>query len=629
VSGTHYRSDIQGLRAIAVLAVMVFHYNPTWLPGGFIGVDVFLVISGFLITSILLKKKAQPGYTLSATFKYFYSSRLKRIAPAYFFMLVLVAFAGAVFFIPKDFNIFKDGLEKAAWFTSNDYFAGFGDYFAPANHEQPLLHTWSLAVEIQFYLLAPLLILLLPIKTLKYTLVALLVGCTLLAEYRLRFLGIEQATYYSLYARLPEFFAGCLAALFVTSTTWRERGRITQWLSSSGLLVILLAAIAQPKLGHFPGLPALLPIMGTVFLLIGTSKGLTARLLSNRALVWIGALSYSLYLWHWPVLAFLRYYTGSEVLDLSFSLLFIALTFLLSMVSYYWLERPFRTEHVHKRQALNWFLLTTAVLGTSQVMANVNEAFTPEQLPIEYQRYADPAGICHGKIVSDCLQGDLSSDREVLVLGDSHAAMLNNFFAYLGKELGFKARIITASSCVTIPDFDYKRIAEWAHQQCQDQIKIANEHLAKAKIVFLAALWNWQLKSKDFESALVEFFQTITSNGTHVYIIGQEPLLNSNPLRVLRFNNLGLVVESQRNPDYVRTNRLLRKFAEEIPKLDYLGFDNLPIFEKAPIYQGEPVYYDNNHINEIGIIEYAKQAKSVIKNSIFNNKYSHPKGRLH
>ncbi|HDZ38106.1 MAG TPA: acyltransferase, partial [Marinobacter sp.] len=91
MSGTHYRSDIQGLRAIAVLAVMVFHYNPTWLPGGFIGVDVFLVISGFLITSILLKKKAQPGYTLSATFKYFYSSRLKRIAPAYFFMLVLVA----------------------------------------------------------------------------------------------------------------------------------------------------------------------------------------------------------------------------------------------------------------------------------------------------------------------------------------------------------------------------------------------------------------------------------------------------------------------------------------------------------------------------------------------------------
>ncbi|MGL4925367.1 MAG: acyltransferase family protein [Plesiomonas shigelloides] len=161
MSSVPHRKDIQGLRAIAVLAVMVFHLNPNWLPGGFfIGVDVFLVISGFLITSILLHKKSSASYSLTETLKYFYVSRFKRIVPAYFVMLIVVALLAAVFFLPSDFNTFRKGLEKAAWFTSNRYFASFGDYFAPANYEQPLLHTWSLAVEIQFYLLAPFLVLL-------------------------------------------------------------------------------------------------------------------------------------------------------------------------------------------------------------------------------------------------------------------------------------------------------------------------------------------------------------------------------------------------------------------------------------------------------------------------------------
>jgi peptidoglycan/LPS O-acetylase OafA/YrhL len=219
MSTANYRPDIQGLRAIAVLAVMAFHFNPAWLPGGFVGVDIFLVISGFLITSILLHKKTQAGYSLPETLKYFYASRFKRIAPAYFVMLVLVALVAAVFFLPQDFNTFKKGLEKAAWFNSNNYFAGFGDYFAPANHEQPLLHTWSLAVEIQFYLLAPFMVLLLPIRWLKWVFTGLLIGLTAIAEYRMRILGIEQATYYSLYARLPEFFAGALAALYVKTVS--------------------------------------------------------------------------------------------------------------------------------------------------------------------------------------------------------------------------------------------------------------------------------------------------------------------------------------------------------------------------------------------------------------------------
>lgn len=210
-----FRRDIQGLRAIAVLLVMLFHFNPAWLPGGFVGVDVFLVISGYLIVSILLEKKSKPAYRLSNTLRYFYLSRVKRIAPAYFAMLIVVSLLAAVLFLPSDLAIYKQGLKQAALFNSNNYFSGFGDYFAPHNHEQPLLHTWSLAVEIQFYLLAPLLVLLLPSKLLKWLFAALLICLTAVAEYRLRILGIEQATYYSLYARLPEFLAGGLLAMYL------------------------------------------------------------------------------------------------------------------------------------------------------------------------------------------------------------------------------------------------------------------------------------------------------------------------------------------------------------------------------------------------------------------------------
>lgn len=265
MSSVPHRKDIQGLRAIAVLAVMVFHLNPNWLPGGFIGVDVFLVISGFLITSILLHKKSGVDFSLTETLKYFYVGRFKRIAPAYFVMLIVVALLAAVLFLPSDFNTFRKGLEKATWFNSNRYFASFGDYFAPTNYEQPLLHTWSLAVEIQFYLLAPFLVLLLPVKWLKWVFMVLLVSFTGLAEYRLRFIGAEQATYYSLYARLPEFFAGGLAALYAINAP--QRFGNYRWFSTVGLLLIGIAVIFQPQLGLFPGVTALLPVVASVLLL--------------------------------------------------------------------------------------------------------------------------------------------------------------------------------------------------------------------------------------------------------------------------------------------------------------------------------------------------------------------------
>ncbi|MDP2747778.1 acyltransferase family protein [Pseudomonas sp.] len=604
----NYRPDIQGLRAIAVLAVILFHFNPAWLPGGFVGVDVFLVVSGYLIVSILLEKKAQPHYQLSKTLRYFYVSRFKRIAPAYFVMLVLVSLSAAVFFLPPDLSIYKEGLNKAVWFNSNNYFADFGDYFSSATHEQPLLHTWSLAVEIQFYLLAPLIVLLLPTKSLKFLFVALLVTLTAIAEYRLRVLGIQQATYYSLYARLPEFFAGGLVALFI-----RTSAGGSPWLSALGLALVLASAATQPLLGPFPGLVAMLPVAGAVLILLNPAQGFTGQLLSNKPMVWLGKLSYSLYLWHWPVLALLRYYTGSQVLDIPFSLLFITMTLLLAISSFYWVETPLRAHRTRIRQALVYSLLAGTVLVTSPIIGEISQTLSPPQLPVEYRRYADPTTICHGQIVGDCLKGDLSSNKEVLVLGDSHAAMLNLFFDQLGQELGFKARIITASSCVTIPGFDYQRLAEWAQKPCLEQIEQAKKHLANAHVVFLAASWNWQLASEDFNSALHAFLSAQSLAGAELYILEQEPLLSKNPLRAIRFKALGLEPKIDIDPAYLQANAALQHIVGGYSGVSSLNFEVSGFFADVPFIDGIPIYFDEHHLNEVGTKRYAAVAYSAFK----------------
>lgn len=608
----NFRPDIQGLRAIAVLAVMIFHLNPSWLPGGFVGVDIFLVISGFLISSILLHKKAKPDYSLKSTFGYFYTSRLKRIVPAYFTTLIVVSLVAAVLFLPSDFSIYRDGLKKAAWFNSNNYFANFGDYFAPANHEQPLLHTWSLAIEIQFYLIAPFIFLLISKRLLYWLLPLAVFALTAYAEYRLQS-GVQQATYYSLIARLPAFFLGGCVALWIGSTKRSQRiDNQKLWLSilAVGLIVF---ALANPKpTGYFPGIAGLVPTLAAALIIWLNADNKITALLSGKTMVWVGAMSYSLYLWHWPVLAFMRYYTGAEVLDWIYSLTFVALTFGLAAASYYWIETPLRLKY-SAGQMLGYGCLLLVALATAAGMKNMNNHFTPEPLAVAYTRYADPATICHGQIVGDCLKGDLSSEKEILVLGDSHAAMLNYFFDDLGKELGFKARIITASSCVTIPGFDYERIAEWAQKNCQEQIEKAQQHLTRGQVIFLAASWDWQLASDNFENALEVFLTTQSHSGAKVYILEQEPLLSNNPLRAMRFKTLGLDPNIEIDPAYQYANAKLRHLLAHYPNAGSLNFEATGFFEQAPFFDGMPIYMDEHHLSEEGARRYAAVALSEFK----------------
>lgn len=608
----NYRSDIQGLRAVAVLAVIVFHLNPNWLPGGFIGVDIFLVISGFLIGSILLNEKDKPKYKLTDTLNHFYITRFKRIVPAYLVMLALVSFVAAILFLPSDFLIYRESFKKAIFFNSNNYFSVFGDYFAPANHEQPLLHTWSLAVEIQFYLLAPILFIFFPRKKLYWALPIAALIITAYTEYRLQ-QGIRQATYYSLFARLPAFFMGGWIAL-IADDKYKERisAKNCERLGCISIVIILFSFVAPKPTGNYPGISSIAPILAiSLIIFINAKNGLTL-FLSAKWLIFIGTLSYSLYLWHWPVLAILRYYTGAQILNVKFTLIFVVLTSLLSIASYYFVENLLRKKF-SKQLLLGYAFLLILIIGSAVEAKRINAYFAIEQLPLEYRRYADPEKICHGKIVDDCLMGDLNSAKEVLVLGDSHGAMLNYFFDYLGKEIGFKARIITASSCVTIPGFDYQRIPEWAQKDCLQQIEKSGEYLGNSSIIFLAAIWHWQLLSDDFKKSLSDFLYHQNQIGSKVYIFEQEPLLAINPLRAIHFKYLGLEPNIDIDPAYKEANTILQRLVANYSNVSTLNFEGTGVFSQAPFVNDVPIYFDEHHLNQAGAKHYAAAAISSFR----------------
>ena len=418
------REDIQGLRAVAVLAVILFHVDRRWLPGGFTGVDIFLVISGFLITSIIVRQQSQGSFS----FLSFYASRIRRIVPAYLVLLAGVTACTAVLLTPEDFSRFWASLQSALYFSSNNFFARQSDYFAPAAHELPLLHTWSLAVEMQFYLLLPAMLAVIPRRVAGVVITAAALCILGWSSFRLA-QGARQGEYFSLLARIPEFLTGSLLALRPVGANWS--GVKANLVGSGGLLLVLTGFLVLSDESPFPGMLALLPCLGAAMLIAAGERSFFNRWISNAAMVWIGALSYSLYLWHWPILAGIRYFLETYRLSPPALAAFALLTLAASYVSYRYVELPFRKQRAGAGR-IRELALVAGVLAVIGIGHAANSRLV-EPLPVELTRYAVDADICHGKVVGDCLHGDRSSKREVLLLGDSHGAQLNEFADVVGR----------------------------------------------------------------------------------------------------------------------------------------------------------------------------------------------------
>ncbi|MFH3480246.1 acyltransferase family protein [Xanthobacter variabilis] len=335
-----YRADISGLRALAVLPVVLFHAGFTAVPGGFVGVDVFFVISGYLITTIIASDLDKEGFSLTR----FYDRRVRRILPAYVLVAVVTTVAALIILPPAVLARYGEQLRAASVFFANDYFRSKVFYFGPDAHEQPLLHMWSLSIEEQFYLFWPLLLAAFThprLKRLRPYLIFGLMAFSLYDSTRNAILEPNRA-YFNLSGRIWELLLGATLALGLLPRI--RRPIIAELLAAAGVLMILGASAFFTRQTTFPGAMALIPTLGALFILWAGEQGRVTwagRLLSITPLVWVGLISYSLYLWHWPILVFLWLVTGREPSTLML-VAAIAVMLLCSFLSWRFVEAPFR-----------------------------------------------------------------------------------------------------------------------------------------------------------------------------------------------------------------------------------------------------------------------------------------------
>jgi len=353
-----YRKDIDGLRAIAVLAVLFFHVDP-------LGVDVFFVISGYLITRIVYTE------LLSGKFTYtnFYVRRSKRILPPLYFMAILVLIAGYFILLPYDFYKMGISVVGAIVFASNmQYALRTGDYFSADSSEWPMLHTWSLSVEEQYYFILPL-ALMFVLRVLKLNLTAILAIVALasfaLAEYMSSKSSLAGMSYYILPTRMGELLVGSVFAISHAKGTWEKSN--SNILATVAVVVLVATLVFFKKQFVFPGFSALLACI-PIAIIIHSENTWINKFLENKVLVWIGLLSYSLYLFHWPVLAFARYILNTNDgyfhLPLGAQVICLALIFVLSAISYYLVERPLRRFKLTGIKALiMYFVIPSAALA--------------------------------------------------------------------------------------------------------------------------------------------------------------------------------------------------------------------------------------------------------------------------
>lgn len=432
-----YRPDIDGLRALAVLPVILFHAGLPAFEGGYVGVDIFFVISGFLITSILIKDIEAGSFSILQ----FYERRIRRIIPALFFvMLVTLPFAYALL-LPNEMAAYGKSLIATPLFASNFLFWSERGYFGAAVDLKPLVHTWSLAVEEQFYIFFPPLLAFLLARSRKLTFGALgvIFLVSLAASWYLTRLHFETA-FYLPFTRIWELLVGSACAFYLHRGPALGRGAGAT-LAAGGLALLLYAIFAFDNATVFPGLAAAVPVGGAAMLIVsGQRSNLVSRTLARRPLVGIGLIAYPLYLWHQPVFAYLRHMGHEEVQAL---LLSLPLVFGLSYLTYRYVETPFRREQGIARRTLflatGWGSAAFVLIGALIVgTRGFEQRYSAQDVAVIRQFELAPAYSEAAYNAAQFRAFDDSPRRKVVIAGDSHARDLHNMVREAGLEREFQ-----------------------------------------------------------------------------------------------------------------------------------------------------------------------------------------------
>jgi peptidoglycan/LPS O-acetylase OafA/YrhL len=502
-----YRAEIDGLRALAVVPVILFHAGFEAFRGGFVGVDVFFVISGYLITSIIYNEIRDGSFSIVR----FYERRARRILPALIVVTVVSIPFAWVWMMPDEFQAFGESVAAVSLFSSNFFFWRNSIYFADAAELKPLLHTWSLAVEEQFYLVFPLMLLVL--CRLKWAYLAGTIAIMIAASLALAELGTRMfpgATFYLLPTRAWELGIG--AALALMSIGWKELcGWPAQVASALGIGMILYSVFAFDETVPFPGLWALFPVLGTALVIAYASpSNFVGKLLSVRLVVGVGLISYSAYLWHQPLFAFARIRSLHDPEPATY-LVLTGVALLLAYGSWRLVEQPFR----NKRRYTRTQVFSLAAVASTVVVALGAIAHFGQGLPGRVSQDVDRL-MASAKDLNPRLQ-DCHSERDrfiapedscvygedpvpgIALIGDSHAMSLGNELAVALAGAGHGLRELSHAGCPPFLGF-YRFDRE---DECPRYNKLVQSYLLsrdELKTVVVVSRWTLYYDGSRFDN---------------------------------------------------------------------------------------------------------------------------------
>lgn len=505
--------------------------------------------------------------------------------------------------LPYDF--YKLGISSISvvTFVANiQYSLRTGDYFSGDSAEWPLLHTWSLSVEEQYYFFFPILLFILLSKlpkVLDIVLLVILAISFILAEYMSRTKGLESFSYYLIFTRMGELLVGSKLAIYQAKGKLKRNESSLLSIFAFSVLVAMLILVNEKTI--FPGIIALILCFFTA-VLINSKNRFIDSFLENKYLIYIGLTSYSLYLFHWPVLAFLRYIGNSDVghFHLSFQLqiLAIILTFSLSLFSYHFVETPLRKSRIagHK-VAIYYFLVPTIVLiaiSTTIIYKNgMPERLNTKDVEAKYQFSHIESDKCTSLIILGCAGGDTESKKSIILYGNSHGEHYFKYVDELSKKFGYRALLYAKGGCSLIA-------ASLSCSTVKEEFKKSlNEE--KPEIVVIAFRWDTDNRKERALIALSELLTYISNRAKRVVVLAQPPLLMQNPSKVANCERLALTCNSELtfSPKYPDYNNLVRDItlksgAEFFDPFDYV--DNWKDYKNGTKYY----YFDRDHLNIYG-----------------------------
>lgn len=620
-----YRRDVDGLRGIAVLSVVIYHLDPNWLPGGFIGVDMFFVISGFLITRIIVRQYCANSFS----YLEFYRRRIKRILPVLGVVILATLFVAQFVFTPQDFRELSFSAIASQLSFSNIYFTYFLDtsYFSKDSALQPLLHTWSLGVEEQFYIIYPLvLITILKNIGLDKTLVFLFV-VFFISLYFSQEVFTKSATYsyYMLPSRAFELVFGGIISMLPNCQIQKNHFK-SSVCSHSGLVLVLLSLFFMSETMHFPGFNALPVIIGVAILLY-FGKYETCwiqRVLKSSPLVLVGLISYSLYLWHWPVVSILKY-IFVEISLLGKFISFI-LMFSLSCLSYYFIEKPFRQDDGSFRVILRKdFLLPTLVIGILVAFIQLTSGlgiykFNQEYLekynhmPTTELQISDYEQICQKSLITKedalnekCISGN-SSLTNTLLWGDSKASNYVGALTEVGKHYGFSFRHLSHSACPPSL-FDSAEYVVWKFREsnCKESNAVAKEILSQYDNLLIAASWDDYITSNsEYLSVLEKTLRILKLEGKRITLLGDMPETGKFDKNChLKKLKLKYINCDHAEPEYtqeINEKNLKIKLLANAVGVDYFDFTSelCPTDICINFFDDSYMYFDSSHLSYTG-----------------------------